>query len=134
MYIVFLKITVTFFINTLFTLAHAKNINPGQSNLKEMYAVRVQTPPVLDGILDDEVWKNAIPNSDFLQFRPYNMAPPSERTEVRLVYDDNYIYIGVNCIATQPQKLVGRMGRRDNWQESFGSNSDWVVIGFDSIR
>ena len=132
MYIIVLKITVTFFINTLFTLAHAKNINPGQSNLKEMYAVRVQTPPVLDGILDDEVWKNAIPNSDFLQFRPYNMAPSSERTEVRLVYDDNYIYIGVNCIATQPQKLVGRMGRRDNWQESFGSNSDWVVIGFDS--
>ena len=132
MYIIVLKITVTFFINTLFTLAHAENINPGQLNLKEMYAVRVQTPPVLDGILDDEVWKNVVPNSDFLQFRPYNMAPPAEKTEVRVIYDDNYIYVGVNCIATQPQKLAGRMGRRDNWQESFGSNSDWVVIGFDS--
>ena len=111
---------------------HAENIDPDQLRLKEMYAVRVSTPPVLDGILDDEAWKTAVANSHFLQWRPYNLAAPAEETEVRVIYDDNYIYVGVNCIASQPERIVGRMGRRDNWQESFGSNSDWVVVAFDA--
>ena len=39
---------------------HAQNFDPDQLRLKEMYAVRVSTPPNLDGVLNDEVWKNKI--------------------------------------------------------------------------
>ena len=70
MYIIIIKLTVTILINTIFSLVYTENIKPDQLRLKEMYAVRVSTPPVLDGILDDEAWKTAVPNSDFLQFRP----------------------------------------------------------------
>ena len=127
-----LKNIALFFVSILFESVYAQEIDPDQLRLKEIYAARVQTPPVLDGLLDDEVWKNVVPESDFLQWRPYNLKPPAEKTEVRLVYDDNYIYVGVNCLTSKPEKIVGRLGRRDSWQESFGEKSDWVVVAFDS--
>ena len=127
-----LKNIALFFVSILFESVYAQEIDPDQLRLKEIYAARVQTPPVLDGLLDDEVWKNVVPESDFLQWRPYNLKPPAEKTEVRLVYDDNYIYVGVNCLTSEPEKIVGRLGRRDSWQESFGEKSDWVVVAFDS--
>ena len=86
-----LKNIALFFVSILFESVYAQEIDPDQLRLKEIYAARVQTPPVLDGLLDDEVWKNVVPESDFLQWRPYNLKPPAEKTEVRLVYDDNYI-------------------------------------------
>ena len=127
-----LKNIALFFVSMLFESVYAQEIDPDQLRLKEIYAARVQTPPVLDGLLDDEVWENVVPESDFLQWRPYNLKPPAEKTEVRLVYDDNYIYVGVNCLTSKPEKIVGRLGRRDSWQESFGEKSDWVVVAFDS--
>ena len=127
-----LKNIALFFVSILFESVYAQEIDPDQLRLKEIYAARVQTPPVLDGLLDDEVWENVVPESDFLQWRPYNLKPPAEKTEVRLVYDDNYIYVGVNCLTSKPEKIVGRLGRRDSWQESFGEKSDWVVVAFDS--
>ena len=127
-----LKNIALFFVSILFESVYAQEIDPDQLRLKEIYAARVQTPPVLDGLLDDEVWKNVVPESDFLQWRPYNLKPPAEKTEVRVVYDDNCIYVGVNCLTSQPEKIVSRLGRRDSWQESFGAKSDWVVVAFDS--
>ena len=45
--------------------------NPNQLRFREMVATRTITPPIIDGNIDDEVWKNALKESDFIQFEPY---------------------------------------------------------------
>jgi hypothetical protein len=60
---------------------------------KSVAMVRVDKPPVIDGKLDDEVWNNAARIDDFHQIRPGNQTPPSERTEVYLLYDKDALYV-----------------------------------------
>jgi len=72
------------------------NINPNQLRFREMVATRTSAPPIIDGIIDDKVWEDAIIENEFVQFSPYNLAAPSERTEARLMYDNDYVYIAVN--------------------------------------
>ena len=71
-----------------------------------MRAVRVASPPVIDGRLDDAVWQQAEPITDFHQIRPGNGTPPSERTEVYLVYDDRALYIGARMYDSEPGRIA----------------------------
>src|SRR5581483_6142228 len=54
-------------------------------------AVRTQAAPVIDGRLDNEAWKAAIPTSAFTQQVPFDGQPPSEKTTLRVLYDDQAI-------------------------------------------
>ena len=90
-------------------------------------AVRVEVPPRVDGSLDDAAWLRAPPVSDFLQRSPTEGAPPTERTEVRLVYDDKALYVAVHCFDGQASTLRPRLGRRDNIPQS-----DTVRVSIDS--
>ena len=126
------KYIALIFVIIVFESIYAQEIVPDQLRLKEIYATRIQTPPVLDGVLDDEAWENVLPESEFLQFKPYNLELPAEKTEVRIVYDNDYIYVAVNCLTSHPEKIVGRLGRRDSWSEVLGPKSDWAVVAFDS--
>jgi hypothetical protein len=56
--------------------------------------VRTDTPPVIDGVLDDEVWQRAAIIDDLHQANPVEYAQPSERTEIYLLYDDDALYVG----------------------------------------
>ena len=106
--------------------------DPNQLRFREMIATRTDTPPIIDGNIDDEVWKNALEESDFFQFEPYNLAQPSERTVARVLYDNDNIYVSINNIDSQPDKITGRLSRRDRWMEAFGPHSDWIGVAFDS--
>ena len=67
----------------------------------------------LDGHLDDAVWDRAEPATDFLQQEPDNGAPSTERTEVRLAFDSGRLYIGVRCLDSEPDQLLGNQMQRD---------------------
>jgi Domain of unknown function (DUF5916)/Carbohydrate family 9 binding domain-like len=60
-------------------------------------AERTPSPPVLDGRLDDRVWQRASRADGFTQKFPDEAAPPSEATSFRVLYDDDAIYIAVDC-------------------------------------
>lgn len=91
-------------------------------------AVRVAVAPVLDGRLDDPSWKASVGVSDFVQQAPNEGSPPSERTTLRILYDDEAVYLGFDCNqVTTP--IVGRLTRRDQ-----DSESDWVWFEVDSRR
>ena len=94
--------------------------NPNQLRFREMVATRTITPPIIDGNIDDEVWKNALKESDFIQFEPYNLSQPSETTIARVLYDNDNIYVSINNLDSQPEKITGRLSRRDSWMEAFG--------------
>jgi hypothetical protein len=60
----------------------------------------------LDGTLDDPFWLQATPISNFLQREPYEGQAPSERTEVRVLYDKHEVYFGITCFDSDPRVIV----------------------------
>ena len=73
-------------------------------------------------MLDDRVWQEATPIADFVQAEPAEGLAATERTEVRLVYDDKMLYIGVMCFDSDPSQIVTTDSRRDSslsGQDSF---------------
>jgi hypothetical protein len=68
---------------------------------------------VVDGRLDEPGWAAAAPTSGFVQSFPDEGAPPSERTEVRVLYDDHTLYVGIRCFDSRPGDIVRPLGRRD---------------------
>ena len=99
---------------------------------KVAIATRTEDPPAIDGRIDDAAWEKAILADEFLQYDPYNLEAPTVRTEFRVLYDDEYLYIAFNNFDPNPEKIMARMARRDDWEEGFEFNSDWVGFGIDS--
>jgi hypothetical protein len=95
-------------------------------------AVRVDKGPHLDGLLDEDVWKRAVPFSDFLQARPKPASPPSERTEARILYDDQNLYIGVYCYDSQPARIVANTMAYDSGGEH--ESDDNIKIFLDPFQ
>jgi hypothetical protein len=69
----------------------------GADQKRSMSAVFIDTPMVLDGRLDEPAWDLAQPASDFIQQDPVMDGRATERTEVRLLYDKDNLYVGVYC-------------------------------------
>ena len=92
------------------------------STAKNARATRVSEAPTIDGLLDERSWQQATPVGDFVQTEPTEGQPATERTEVRLLYDNTAVYVGVICYDTDPSKIVATDSRRDsalNGQDSF---------------
>jgi len=82
-------------------------------------AVRIKgAPPRLDGILDDDIWETAPLHEGFRQRDPDEGKPASQRTTFQVVYDDEAIYFGIMCYDTEPDKIVSRLVRRDDYVDS----------------
>ncbi len=78
---------------------------PGEA-LKSVRMVRADTPPVIDGRLDDAVWARAAVIDDFHQSQPVEGAEPTERTEVYLLYDNDTLYIGGRFWDSEPEQIA----------------------------
>ncbi len=90
-------------------------------------AVRATAPMVIDGILDEPDWQRAPPFENLVQSYPTLLAPPSQQTRVRVLYDDHALYVSVLCLDSEPEKIVRPLGRRDATPDS-----DMVYVGIDS--
>lgn len=73
---------------------------------KSIEAVRVETAPVIDGLLDDDAWALATPITDFHQTRPGDQTPTSENTEVRILYTRDAIYIAARMDDSNPELIA----------------------------
>jgi hypothetical protein len=98
---------------------------PAAEPRKSVRMVRVDTPPVIDGKLDDAVWQQADVITDFHQIRPGDGAPTSEPTEVYLLYDDNAFYIGARMYDSEPELIVAPTMRHG---QGLGPDDRLVVI------
>src|SRR5689334_11851564 len=72
---------------------------------KVVTALRITEEINLDGRLDEPVWQLAIPAGDFYQRLPRNGVPASEKSEVRFLYDDKNLYIGVTAFDSDPAHM-----------------------------
>jgi hypothetical protein len=76
---------------------------------------RIITPPRIDGVLDDEVWRQAYVVSDFIQRLPREGAIPTEKTEIKLLYTTTALYVGFRAYDTRPEKIVSTVFKRDDF-------------------
>jgi hypothetical protein len=85
----------------------------GQWRSKDVYALRTESAIKVDGLLDEPGWSDAPEASEFIQLQPEKGRPASERTVVRILFDDENIYFGFWCYDSEPQKIAARMTKRD---------------------
>lgn len=84
---------------------------------KSIHIERTKNSPQIDGVLDDDIWKNAKIATDFVMFRPDNgkKAPENIRTEVKIAYDDEAIYFGAYLYDDKPNEIPMEFQTRDNF-------------------
>ena len=91
--------------------------------------VRIQTPPAIDGRLDDEVWNEAFLITDFVQSDPLDGAPATEETEVYLAYDSSNIYLGFHARYEDPGIMRANRVDRDRADRA----DDIIRVYFDTF-
>ena len=96
-----------------------------QHGRRSLAIVRVATPPTLDGLLNEEVWRNAPVAGDFLQRDPHEGMAASEQTEVQVLYDSENLYFGVMCSDSQAGGILATELRRDN---RFNNDDSFAII------
>lgn len=80
----------------------------------DLQAVRADQAPVVDGMLTDPVWATAPACTTFSQREPVEGGVPSQRTEVRVLFDDRHLYFAIRCFDSEPDRIVAKRMRRDD--------------------
>ena len=98
-----------------------------------MHIVRTATPPTIDGLLNDSVWRDAPFIEDMHQFRPADHVEPTQKTTVYLLYDDDYLYVAGRMWDTNPEEIRARslaQGQSVRWDDSL----DIIIDPFNNNR
>ncbi len=108
---------------------------------KPLTIPRFDKPPVIDGKLDDEVWKQAIVLRDFLQISPGDNIAPSRPTEMMIGYDARTFYMAFHCY-DEPDKVRATVAKRDQvfgednvriFLDTFNDQRRAYVVGFNPL-
>lgn len=83
----------------------------------------------IDGVLDDAIWREAPVATGLVQQQPRAGAPESQRTEVRIAYDAQNVYVAARMHDTAPDSIAVQLARRDVGD----IYADWFYVGFDSF-
>jgi hypothetical protein len=104
----------------------------GQLIEKKQYtATRILTPPEINGILDDEAWRSGIWAGNFTQNQPYSGRPESQRTEFKILFDEDNLYVAIKAYDSSPDSLVNRLTRRD---QQDGELAGIIIDSFHDLR
>ena len=95
-----------------------------QAQQKQVPAFPLHGLIKIDGILDEEDWKEAIPATSFIQRKPYNGAASSFSSEVRFLYDNSGLYIGAILYDPSPDSILTQLGLRD----ALNLNADYFMV------
>ena len=106
----------------------------GDAETGDLIALRLEDGATIDvdGRLDEEAWARAIAITDFTQKEPVEGGTPSERTEIRVVYDEDALYIGA-MLYDDPEGIVAFQKRRDGFL-SADDRFMWILDTFGDGR
>jgi hypothetical protein len=95
----------------------------------ELRPVHTRTAPSIDGILDDDVWRDGpLETGTWKSYNPLHGDTVPQETKVWIAYDADYIYLAFQCDDPQPSAIKTSITRRDNiWSD------DWVGISLDAL-
>jgi len=97
--------------------------------LSPLRPFKTDTPPVIDGVLDDDVWKKAPSETGFKTWNPDFGKEMQQRTVVYYAYDRENLYFAFRCFDNEPGKIKASVTSRDN---TFGD--DYVCLNLDSFN
>jgi len=117
------------FIFILFLFSAVNNLI-AQQNFSVISATRTAVAPKIDGIPTDSVWVNTGVASEFTQLQPNPNFLSTQKTEVRILYDDQGIYVLASLFDTASDSILRQMGPRDE----FNNNTDAFGIFFDTYH
>lgn len=111
--------------------APRRSLHPSHERATPAVRVAPRTVPIeLDGRLDESGWQTAEPASGFTQQEPEDGKLATQRTEIRLLFDDEAIYVGARMFDTEGAAGVRtRLVRRDQWIDA-----DWIELIFDTFH
>ena len=97
-------------------IAAQKMITSDSISRKNLNAVKKDQAIKIDGVLDDEIWKNVPVATNFVERQPNNgkPQPDSLKTEVKFLYDDTGLYIAAQMYDSDPSKILKELTERDN--------------------
>jgi hypothetical protein len=106
---------------------------PGDRPTIQAMRLEDQDRVTVDGRLDEPAWERAEPASGFTQSEPRNGEPPTERTDIRVMFNRDYLYIGAQFFDSDPAGMLGNQMVRDG-----GLGADdrfmWVLDPFNDLR
>ena len=104
-------------------VGHAQVAGPPAE--KEFRIVRTDTPPVIDGRLDDAVWSRAAVIDDFIVSQPNEGDEPTEYTQVYVLYDSEALYVAARAWMSTPGNVTAQVLRQG---ESVFPDDDFAII------
>ncbi|MET0944612.1 MAG: carbohydrate binding family 9 domain-containing protein, partial [Flavobacterium sp.] len=89
----------------------------GYSQKKTLQAQSTSQSIIIDGKLDETAWENTPIASDFIMFEPDNgkPIPESQKTEIKVIYNNDAIYIGATMYDNEPSRILKEISQRDNF-------------------
>lgn len=100
-----------------------------------------ESPPAIDGKLDEEIWKKAAVFKDFFQTNPGDNIAPSKPTVAYMGYDERFLYIAFYCY-DEPDKIRATVAKRDEvfgednvrmWLDTYNDQRRAYVLGFNPL-
>jgi hypothetical protein len=122
------------YLQSLLLIACAGYINvsksqPAPDTTKSVLnVVRIDQPINLTGKLDNPLWSQADPVELKYEVQPGENLPATQKTFVRALYDQNYLYFGFQCLDTNPELIRSNISDRDKIYQD-----DWVFVGIDTF-
>lgn len=108
--------------------AQKEKIDSAKIEKRQYFTQKSILPIKLDGRMDDKAWEAVEWAGDFTQLQPNEGKTPSQPTKFKIIYDDKFLYVGYQCLDSQPDSIIRRMSRRDEFP------GDWVEIHIDSYH
>jgi len=104
-----------FFLNSLFFYSQTT-----QQTRKNINTKKIENPPKIDGIPNEEIWNTIVPANDFVMVEPGDgdPIPESHQTIAKVLYDDEAIYIAAIMKESNPGKIMRQFTQRDNISQS----------------
>ena len=117
----------------LLTCCAAARADVETSGAKSIGAVYTAIPPVLDGRLDDAVWRDAATVDDLHMVVPGSDGPPSEASLIRVLYDHDALYFAAQFEDSEPDRVTAMVLRQGD--VSFGEDGFSIILDpFNSKR
>lgn len=98
-------------------IAFAQVYAGGSKGSKEIKITKSNSTIEIDGKLNEAVWHN-MPVLDFFQRDPDEGKPSTQKTAVKVTYDDEAFYVGAYCYESEPDSIVTALARKDQWVQS----------------
>jgi hypothetical protein len=99
------------------------------SATKAVEARRTDTPPAIDGVLDDAVWAGGALINGMVQVDPHEGAEPTQHTEIRILYDDDNLYLAIWMFDEHPELIIAKQMVDDTTMVS----DDRINLTFDTF-